>query len=158
MDISKASNFERFIFDLLGRDAARTRRLFGEQLAQEGRFTLSAADFSRIAEFGFMSGRSTHADRLAAIRCGWQERHELVDPHTADGLHVAGQHLEPGVPMIVLETALPAKFGATLREAIGIDPPLPPALRDLESRPRRFEVMPKDAGAIKRYIAAHDPS
>ena len=73
MDISKASNFERFVFDLLGRDAARTRELFGDDAARAtARFTLDADEFARIAEFGFVSGSSTHADRLATIRDTWQ--------------------------------------------------------------------------------------
>ncbi|MFO1288747.1 MAG: threonine synthase, partial [Rubrivivax sp.] len=117
MDISKASNFERFVFDLVGRDGARTRSLFADALAREGGFTVSRAEFARIGEYGFVSGRSTHADRLATIRTTWQRSERLVDTHTADGLKVAREHLEPGVPMIVLETAQPAKFAETIREA-----------------------------------------
>ncbi|HET7862853.1 MAG TPA: threonine synthase, partial [Burkholderiaceae bacterium] len=157
MDISKASNFERFVFDLLGRDAVRTRQLFGVEVPRQGRFALQAEEFARIAGFGFASGRSTHADRLATIRDTWQRHGQLIDPHTADGLKVGLQHADAKVPMIVLETALPAKFAATIREAVGIDPPLPAALADLESRPRRFQSMPNDVMAVKRYIAEHDP-
>jgi threonine synthase len=153
MDISKASNFERFVFDLLGRDAAHTRRLFAEDLPQRGSFTLAPAEFERVAGFGFVSGRSTHADRIATIRSTWQTQQVLVDPHTADGLKVAREHLQPGVPMIVLETALPAKFAATIREALDMEPPLPAGLRDLEARPRRFRLMTNDVQAVKQYIA-----
>jgi threonine synthase len=111
MDISKASNFERFVFDLLGRDGARTAELFGAALARTGGFTLSAAEFAPATRqgaggFGFVSGRSTHADRLATIRQTWQETGVMIDTHTADGLKVAKAHLRPGVPMLVLETAL----------------------------------------------------
>ncbi|HSN32793.1 MAG TPA: threonine synthase, partial [Ideonella sp.] len=155
MDISKASNFERFVADLLGRDGARVRRLFGDELARAGVFTLRPAEFERVAEFGFASGRSTHADRIATIRDTDARFHRVLDPHTADGLKVAREHLEPGVPMIVLETALPAKFAATIVEALGREPGRPAALADLESRPRRCTVMDADAGAVKRYIAAH---
>ncbi|MDE2080804.1 MAG: threonine synthase [Burkholderiales bacterium] len=164
MDISKASNFERFVFDLLGHDAAaavRTRELFGPTLAREGGFTLSATEFApatRVDGFGFASGRSTHADRLATIRDTWARHRVMIDTHTADGLKVAREQLEPGVPMIVLETALPAKFEATIREALGPDAPppeRPPALRELESRPRRFTAMAADAEAVKRYIETH---
>ncbi|MGE5115154.1 MAG: threonine synthase [Betaproteobacteria bacterium] len=155
MDISKASNFERFVADLLGRDGARVRRLFGDELARAGVFTLRPAEFERVAEFGFASGRSTHADRIATIRDTDAHFHRVLDPHTADGLKVAREHLEPGVPMIVLETALPAKFAATIVEALGREPGRPAALADLESRPRRCTVMDADAGAVKRYIAAH---
>ena len=155
MDISKASNFERFVFDLLGRDAARTAELFGPALARQGGFELEGAEFARVAGFGFVSGRSTHADRLATIRETWARCATMVDTHTADGVKVAREHLEPGVPMIVLETALPAKFAQTLREALGREPERPPALADLEQRPRRCTVMPVDVQAVKDYIRAH---
>jgi threonine synthase len=155
MDISKASNFERFVFDLLGRDAARTAALFGPGLARQGGFELEPAEFARVATFGFASGRSTHADRLATIRETWARCATMVDTHTADGLKVAREHLEPGVPMIVLETALPAKFAQTLREALGREPERPAALADLEQRPRRCTVMPVDVQAVKDYIRAH---
>ena len=155
MDISKASNFERFVFDLLGRDAARTAALFGPGLARQGGFELEPAEFARVATFGFASGRSTHADRLATIREAWARCATMVDTHTADGLKVAREHLQPGVPMIVLETALPAKFAQTLREALGREPERPAALADLEQRPRRCTVMPVDVQAVKDYIRAH---
>jgi threonine synthase len=149
MDISKASNFERFVFDLVGRDAARTRALFADALAEQGGFALDESP----RDYGFVSGRSTHADRVATIRDTWQRFGVLVDPHTADGLKVAREHVQPGVPMLVLETALPAKFAATIREAVAIDPPRPPGLDDLEHRPRRCKVMRPDVEAVKRYIA-----
>jgi len=155
MDISKASNFERFVFDLLGRDGARIRELFGTQLAKAGGFTLSRDEFARIAGFGFVSGRSTHADRLATIRDTWQRSGTLIDTHTADGLKVAREQLTPGVPMVVLETALPAKFAETIREALGIEAEPPAALRGIESLPRRFTVVPPDAAVVKRYIEEH---
>ena len=157
MDISKASNFERFIFDLLGHDAAagaRTRQLFGPALAAAGGFQVSADEFARVAGFGFVSGSSTHADRLATIRNMWQQHGLMVDTHTADGLKVALEHRQPGVPMIVLETALPAKFADTIEEAIGRRPEPPAALAGLEALPRRFTVMDADVAAVKRCIQA----
>jgi threonine synthase len=155
MDISKASNFERFVFDLLGRDGHRTRELFGTQVAARGGFTLRPDEFARIEGFGFVSGCSTHADRLATIRDTWQRFGTLVDTHTADGLKVAREHLTPGETMIVLETALPAKFAETIREALGFEPEPPAALRGIEALPKRFTVMPVDAPAVKRYIEEH---
>jgi len=156
MDISKASNFERFVFDLLGRDAPRTRELFGQAVAHQGGFELGAADMVAASErHGFTSGRSTHADRLATIRATWQACGVLVDTHTADGLKVAAEHRDAGVPMIVLETALPAKFAATIREALDIDPQPPEALRGLEALPRRCVVMAPDVAAVKQHIATH---
>jgi threonine synthase len=153
MDISKASNFERFVYDLLGRDGAGTAGLFGAAVVRDGGFSLGSDAVDRAAAFGFQSGRSTHADRLATIRRAWEQDGVLIDPHTADGLKVALERREAGVPMIVLETALPAKFAATLREAVGIDPQPPTALRELESLPRRFTRMAADVGAVKRLIA-----
>ena len=153
MDISKASNFERFVFDLLQRDAARTRTLFTDEIGTRGTFTLAADEMARIAGHGFVSGRSTHADRLATIRDTHDRFGELIDTHTADGLKVAREHVEAHVPMIVLETALPAKFAETIVEAIGREPDRPAALRGIEQLPKRFEVMKPDVTAVKRYIA-----
>jgi threonine synthase len=159
MDISKASNFERFVFDLLGRDAALTRELFGPTLARDGAFTLDAKRMAAAAQrFGFASGKSTHADRLATIRSTWAASGVMIDTHTADGLKVAREHRRSGETMIVLETALPAKFAETIVEALGPEapvPPRPPALQDIEALPRRFSVMAADTQAVKDYIAQH---
>ena len=152
MDISKASNFERFVFDLLGRDAARTRLLFKTEVEQRGAVSISADEFARLAEYGFITGSSSHADRLTTIRETWQRCRVMVDTHTADGLKVAREHLEPGIPMIVLETALPAKFAQTIVEAIGIEPDRPQGLADIEQLPKRFTVMPASVDAVKAYI------
>src|SRR5262249_36035494 len=146
---------ERFVFDLLGRDAARTRELFGTQVGARGGFALHDDERARIARFGFASGRSAHADRVATIRDTWQRFHVMIDTHTADGLKVARQCKRAGVPMIVLETALPAKFAETIREALGREPERPAALADLEQRPRRFSVLPVDTQRVKRYISEH---
>ncbi len=155
MDISKASNFERFVFDLLGRDGARVADLFGPGLAREGGFQLTPAEFERIAGFGFVSGKSSHADRLATIRSTWHAHQDMIDTHTADGLKVAREHLQPGLPMIVLETALPAKFAATIEEALGRQPLRPAALVGIEALPKRFTVMPVDAAQVKAFVARH---
>ncbi len=158
MDISKASNFERFVCDLLQRDTARTRALFGPLLAHEGGFTLDATVMARCAQFGFVSGRSTHADRLATIREVWQRHGDLIDPHTADGVKVARDLRRPDETVIALETALPAKFAETIVEAIGTAPARPAALQGLEERPRRVTVLPASVERVKALIAAHDPA
>jgi threonine synthase len=155
MDISKASNFERFVFDLLGRDGDRTRQMFKTELERQGFFQLSPGEFDRISVYGFLSGHSTHADRLATIRQTFQDHGVMIDTHTADGLKVAREYLEPSVPMIVLETALPAKFAETIVEALGRQPDRPAALQGIEALPKRFEVMKADAAAVKGYIARH---
>jgi threonine synthase len=155
MDISKASNFERFVFDLLGRDPARVLQLFRD-VEEKGGFDLAASgDFARVRQFGFVSGRSTHDDRVAAIRDVDARYGQVIDTHTADGLKVAREHLDPGVPMIVLETAQPIKFGETIREALGRDPQRPAAFEGLESLPQRFDVLPADAARVKTFIAEH---
>lgn len=157
MDISKASNFERFVFDLVGRDPARCKALFADALPREGRFDLSgdAVFAEAAAHYGFLSGRSTHADRLATIRDVDRRYAVVIDTHTADGVKVAREHTEPGVPMLVLETALPIKFAETIVEALGHEPERPAAYAGIESLPKRVKVMPADAGAIKAYIAEH---
>ncbi|WP_225784854.1 threonine synthase [Xenophilus sp. Marseille-Q4582] len=157
MDISKASNFERFVFDLLGRDGSRTRSLFHDQIASTGQFDLSADPvFADAAgKFGFASGRSTHADRLATIRDTDRRFAVLIDTHTADGLKVAREQVEPGVPMVVLETALPIKFAATIVEALGREPERPAKFEGIEALPKRVVKLPADAERVKQYIAEH---
>jgi threonine synthase len=155
MDISKASNFERFVYDLLGRDGDRTRELFKTQVEQQGFFQLAGAEFDRIGGYGFLSGCSSHADRLATIRDTFERFGVMIDTHTADGLKVAREYIEPQVPMIVLETALPAKFAETIREALNREPERPAALEGIEQLPKRFEVMPADAAKVKAFIAAN---
>ncbi len=155
MDISKASNLERFVFDLVGRDADRLRGLW-DGLADGGEIDLSGTpEHAAIGErFGFRSGTSSHADRLATIRMVSERYGRLVDPHTADGIHVGLAHREPDVPLVCLETALPAKFAETIREAVGRDPERPRAFEGIEDRPQRFAVVDADVDAVKSVIAA----
>ena len=155
MDISKASNFERFVFDLLKRDAQRVAQLFGTALSERGQFSLTQEEMSRIADYGFVSGKSTHADRLRTISDAWERHRTMIDPHTADAVKVAREHLRPGIRTIVLETALPLKFEDIIREATGQAAPRPVAVADLEQRPRRCEVIPPSADTVMTYIAQH---
>ncbi|MCP1117657.1 threonine synthase [Robbsia andropogonis] len=155
MDISKASNFERFVFDLLDRDGAALNTLFGK-VDREGGFSLAGtAAYDRIADFGFVSGRSDHAQRLAVIRDIDTRYKTTIDTHTADGVHTARQYLEAGVPMIVLETAQPVKFGETIKEALGREPERPHAFAGIEALPQRSTVIPADVDAVKAFITAH---
>jgi len=155
MDISKASNFERFVFDLLGRDGARTADLFGTQVPRQGRFDLGAdpAFAQAASRYGFASGKSTHQDRLATIRETWQKYGLVVDTHTADGMKVAKEHRHPSVPMLVLETALPIKFAATIVEALGREPERPAKFEGIEALPKKVRLMAPDVQAIKDLIA-----
>jgi threonine synthase len=155
MDISNASNFERFAFDLVGRDAAMVKELWSKVDAG-GEFNLAGTPyFANVKEYGFVSGSSTHADRLATIRRVYKDYGVMIDTHTADGLKVGLEHRQAGIPLICLETALPVKFAETIREALGRDPDYPPGCENLESLPQRFEVMDADADAVKDYIERH---
>jgi threonine synthase len=158
MDISKASNFERFVWDLVGQDGARTAALYREADTL-GAFDMGGTpEFARVAEFGFVSGASSHARRLQTIRDTERRYGLVVDTHTADGLAVAADWREPGVPMVCLETALPAKFAETIREALGRDPERPAAYAGIESRAQRFALMPADVTMLKQYVASRAPA
>ena len=155
MDISKASNFERYVFNLVGRDGARVRELW-RRLEQEGEFDLSHSAFYRqVPQTGFVSGRSTHADRISTIKRIYKKYQVVIDPHTADGVKVGLEHREALVPLICLETALPVKFAETIRAALGREPERPSELAGLEKLPQRYKLLPNDAGVLKRYIESH---
>ncbi|MDN4059063.1 threonine synthase [Massilia sp. YIM B02769] len=160
MDISKASNFERFVYDLVGQDSERTAALF-RKVDTHGGFDLSGGpgsdgdEFARVGEYGFASGKSTHADRLDTIRMAYDDYGITVDTHTADGIKVAREHLAEGVPMIVLETALAAKFNETILEAIGVDAARPAGFEELEALPQKFVLMRPNVDEMKTFIAAH---
>jgi len=154
MDISKASNFERFIFDLLKHDAKKVKHLFAEELVETSMFSLSTHPLfiDAKAHYGFLSGKSTHEDRLQTIRHVHKTMGELIDPHTADGLKVALEHHSPDVPMLVLETALPIKFSETIHAAIGVEPQCPEAFSELQSLPQFVSVMPADLVSLKNFL------
>jgi len=155
MDISKASNFERYVYDVVGRDPDAVRDLWA-RLAKDGGFDLAGTDaWKAVGASGFASGRSTHADRIATIRDVASRYGVVVDPHTADGIKVGREHRDPAVPLLCVETALPAKFAATIREALGSDPSRPPAFDGLESRPQHRTVIANDADVVRAFVAAH---
>ncbi len=155
MDITKASNLERFVFDLVGRDGAKLAALW-QQVDKGVGFQLPADDTRRMEEtFGFVSAKSTHADRLASIREAFEKYKVMIDTHTADGYRAAKQLREAGVPLVILETALPVKFEATVREALGRDPERPASFVGIEDKPQRCEVLPADAEAVKAYLRKH---
>jgi threonine synthase len=155
MDISKASNFERYVYDIVLRDPAVVRGLW-TRIAEEGGFDLAGTPhWPRVAASGFVSGTSTHGDRIATIRDAYARCGAMLDPHTADGVCVGRRLRDPKVPLMCIETALPTKFATTIREALGRDPERPAAYADLESRPQRCDVLPADTARVKNYIAAH---
>ena len=155
MDISKASNFERFIFDLVGRDSAKLREFWG-QVDAGGAFDIKGTPYwEALPGFGFTSGKSTHADRINTIRHTHGQYGVMIDTHTADGLKVGVEQRRPGLPLICLETALPAKFEATIVEALGLPPERPKSMENIESLPQRLEVMDADVAQLKAYISSH---
>ncbi|MGE5470485.1 MAG: threonine synthase [Bacteroidota bacterium] len=155
MDISKASNFERFVFDLVGRDPAVVRELWAKVDKGEAFDLSQTAHWAKIGGFAFVSGKSTHLDRINTIRFAQGRYNVMLDTHTADGLKVALENRQAGVPMIVLETAQPAKFEETIREALGTEPVRPTELAGIESLPQRVVVMAPDVEAVKQFVAAH---
>ena len=160
MDISKASNFERFIFDLVGRDSERVLALF-HKVETAGGFDLSGKpgsdgdEWKLVGQYGFESGKSTHKERVGTIRDAQDDYDITIDTHSADGVKVAREHMQPGVPMIVLETALAAKFNETILEALGLDAARPAGFEDIESLPQKYVVMPADVAQMKTYIATN---
>jgi threonine synthase len=155
MDISKASNFERFLFDLVQQDGNALAGLF-DQLAKTNAIDLSD-QWERIAQYRFVSGSSTHENRLHTIAKTWNDHQIMIDPHTADGLFVAQQYRQTGVPMICLETAQPVKFSETIREAIGIDPVMPAGQESLGEAVQHYQLMPRSTPALKTFIARNCP-
>jgi threonine synthase len=154
MDISRASNFERFVYDLVGQDPARVKGLW-QELSEKGFFDLSEHLAELSGVYGFDSGVSSHADRLVTIKTTYEQTGVLVDPHTADGVFVAAKYVEPGVPMLVLETALPVKFSEMIEEALGQPAPVPAQFAGLESLPQRVDVLECSANAVKQFIMQH---
>jgi len=156
MDISKASNFERFVWDAVEGDGDKVAWLWN-QVDEEGGFDLSTdRAWEKIEEdSGFVSGRSTHADRIKTIQLVKEKYGQVIDPHTADGVKIALRHREARYPMICLETALPVKFEATILEALGAPAPRPPGFAGIERLEQRFEVMRPDSHVVKEFIASH---
>ena len=152
MDISKASNFERFVFDLMDRDADEIKTLWAEVSSGKG-FNLEFVLNKVHQQYGFVSGKSTHANRLATIKQVYEQDRELIDPHTADGIKVAREVREAGETIVCLETALAAKFEATIHEAVGeVTIPRPAALEGLENLPQHVRVVPNNATTVKDII------
>jgi len=157
MDISKASNFERFVFDLVGRDGAKVREFWSKVDTGDAFDIKGTAYWDALPKFDIASGKSTHQDRLRTIRELWEDYGVMVDPHTADGIKVGLAQRRPNLPLICLETALPAKFAETIQEALGLEPERPAAMAGIEKLPQRCEVMDADVAKLKAFIAASVP-
>ncbi|MCX7183526.1 MAG: threonine synthase [Nitrosospira sp.] len=155
MDISRASNFERFIFDMSGKDANKIIDLW-QAIDNNGTFNLIGTPlWEKIKNSNFVSGSSNHEARIATIRKIYEQYGMLIDTHTADGLKVGLEYRETNVPMICMETALPIKFPESILEATGHRPPCPAAYKNLENLPQRYTVMNTDTNGIKTFIIEH---
>ena len=151
MDISKASNFERFIFDLLDRNSNKLSA-YWKKIDQGVSINLTAEEFNRISTFGFISSSSRHENRIKLISNYFESFNIIIDTHTADGVKAALDHFDKNTPMLVLETALPIKFEESIFEAIGQKPKRPPALVDIELLDQKYEVFDNDIERVKSFI------
>jgi len=151
MDISKASNFERFMFDVFKRDADILCKHWN-QVDLGGSFNLTDELFERISNFGFISSSSKHVNRIGLIKKFYEDYNVIVDTHTADGLKAALDHFDSSIPMLVLETALPIKFEKSIFEAIGKYPDRPKQLQNIESLTQHNEVFNNDVNEVKNFI------
>ncbi|MDO8313403.1 MAG: threonine synthase, partial [Sideroxyarcus sp.] len=164
MDISKASNFERFVFDLVGRDGGKVREFWSKVDASSGLANMAAFDikgtpyWDALHKFGIVSGKSTHQNRINTIREVWEEYGVMIDTHTADGLKVGLEQRRPSLPLICLETALPAKFAETIQEALGRQPERPASMEGIEKLPQRYVEMDADVAKLKAFISANVPA
>ncbi len=152
MDIQVASNFERLLFDMEGRDGSKTASRMaafdGSGIMALGRDMLDRAAL-------FSSARADADDMSLAMRWAHERCGELIDPHTAAGLHAArAADLPPEVPIVTLATAHPAKFRETVERATGVRPTLPSRVGHLFDREERFDVLPADYETVKAFIAA----
>ena len=154
MDISKASNFERFVYLLLEKDSNRVHELFDGVKTGKG-FDLSDVLDAVNSRYGFAAGKSTHQDRLNTIKSVYENYNDLIDPHTADGVKVARELQKEGEVIVCAETALPVKFSETIFEAVGeIDIERPEHTKDIESLEQHVTVLDNDVSLVADEIRA----
>jgi threonine synthase len=153
MDIQVASNFERYLYYLNGEDAERTRRDM-DSFAASGSLQFDQLTQERVRT-DFASCSVSEAETIATIRDFYAQHDYVLDPHTAVGVKAGLAGREPGVPMICLATAHPAKFGAAVRSAIGHEPELPPSLAALADKEARCEVILAEVGAVRTFVEQH---
>lgn len=154
MDISKASNFERFVYFLLDCDSEKLNEYWAK-LSSDGSFDLSEYKDEIALRYAFKAGMSSHQDRIATIKGFYEQTAYTLDPHTADGVKVASEFMDSDTPMFVAETALAAKFGPTIAEALGKPAAIPERFADLLDKKRHEIVMDNSVDAVKEYIASH---
>lgn len=153
MDIQISSNFERFLYDLLGQDTARLKDCMAK-FKQDGAFKVDGDVFDN-AKRQFVASRCSDEDTVAVIRSVYEECGEIIDPHTAVGIHGLRQTgLIHNGPCVSLACAHPAKFPDVVEQAIGIRPSLPDQLSDLMDRPEKYKTMAKDFEALKAHLSS----
>ena len=152
MDIQVSSNFERLLFELLDRDATACARIMTE-FRKTGVMKVADPVWDR-AHALFHGVSLDDAATLAEIRTLNNRSHYLADPHTAIGIAAGRAFREPGIPMVAMATAHPAKFPDAMAQATGIRPALPAVLADLYDRPERYSVVPADLNMIEDRVRA----
>ncbi len=154
MDIQVSSNFERLLFDVGGRDGvAMAEQMRGFESTKSMQLTNAQREGAAVL---FSSARADAGDMAGAIRWGWEKCGELIDPHTACGLHAARvSGLPAEIPVVTLATAHPAKFRDAVERATGHRPHLPSRMGDLFEREEKCADLPGDYDAIAEYVAAN---
>jgi threonine synthase len=154
MDIQLASNFERLLFELAGRDAARVKSLM-QELRKTGAFRLNETELAGMRELFAAHSIGEHEVEMT-IRGLMEETGMLVDPHTA--VAVAAARVETGLgswPIVVLSTAHPAKFPEAVERASGRVPEQPERLRLRLGQHERCALLPNDYAAVASFIEAN---
>jgi threonine synthase len=152
MDIQLASNFERLLFELAGRDGARVRARMDE-LRRTGVFHLEAGELAKLRSLFAAHSIDEHGTEVT-IHNLYAEACVVIDPHTAVGLAAARQG-NVGTPMIVLSTAHPAKFPEAIQRATGLLPEQPERLKAKLGQEERLTVLPNDVKTVASFIADH---
>lgn len=151
MDIQISSNFERYLFDLLGRDATRVKAAMDDFKAT-GEFTLDAPLMGQ-ARAQFRAFRSDDDETIATIKSTHADTGYTLDPHTAVGAKAAQIiAAETPDPVVSLACAHPAKFPDAVIKATGIHPDLPPHLEGLFDKPERLDILPNDLASVQQFI------
>jgi threonine synthase len=153
MDIQVASNFERYLFYLLSKDAAAVTKAM-ESFKQSGVLNFSAEQMEQV-KATFTSATVNDEETLKTIADFYAETAYILDPHTAVGVEAGRRTRDQRYPLVCLSTAHPAKFGAAVNSAIGQDPDLPEAFQGIEQRPKRLETVQADTAIIKAYLDQH---
>lgn len=151
MDIQVPSNFERFLFDLDGRNAELVRNELA-RFREQGELKVDDAGWHQACEL-FSGHRVDDSETLATIGEVYRASGQLIDPHTAVGVTAArAQRGDLAVPMVALACAHPAKFPDPVERATGVRPVLPDHLSDLFDRKEQFTVLPNDLGAVREFV------